>query len=173
MQTVPRGAPDLMAEDSSSLHHVRSWYGLDAELAVEGRLWHLVRIGRMRLVHPALINLVLRAGLPIEDRLRLSYLHEFGHLQTLPVALAHAAALLWAGRGRMGWIGWLEAMTVAHQATWELASEAYVAVSGWSDYRATYRRHPNPLSLGFWVVMAGLSFGLTWLLVRRRDSSEA
>ncbi len=136
-------------------------------------MWHLVRIGRIRLVHPALVNLVLRAGLPVEDRLRLSYLHEFGHLQTLPVALAHAAALLWAGRGsRLGWTAWLGAITIAHQATWELASEAYLAVSDWSDYRAVYQRHPNSLSLGFWAVMAGLSIGLTWLLVRRRGSSE-
>lgn len=26
-------------------HHVRSWYGLPAEIGVENDLWHLVRVG--------------------------------------------------------------------------------------------------------------------------------
>jgi len=40
------------------------------------------------------VNTFLRAGFPEAERLRLSYLHEFGHLQTLPLALAHAGAIL-------------------------------------------------------------------------------
>ena len=68
---------------------VRSWTGLTGEIEVENELWHLVKVGLVALNHPPLINLVLRRRLPRDDRLRLSYLHEFGHFQTLPIALAH------------------------------------------------------------------------------------
>lgn len=67
------------------LHRVRSWYDLPAEIAVENRLWHLVRVANLPFLHPPVVNLLLRRNLPNEDRLRLSFLHEYGHSQTLPV----------------------------------------------------------------------------------------
>ncbi|HKZ54367.1 MAG TPA: hypothetical protein VJ123_02725 [Anaerolineales bacterium] len=71
--------------------------------------------------------------MPGSDRGRLSFLHEFGHWQTLPIALAHATVLLWVGmrrrRSSAGCIGWLLAAIVAHGATWELASKSFVVLS--------------------------------------------
>ena len=67
-------------------HRVTSWYGLTGEIEVGNELWRLVRVGTLNLPHPPVVNTFLRAGLPRSDRLRLSFLHEFGHLQTLPVA---------------------------------------------------------------------------------------
>lgn len=75
--------------DEQMAQAVRSWYGLPAEIAVENNLWHLVRVAGLSLHHPPLVNLILRRGLPREERLYLSFLHEFGHLQTLPVAVLH------------------------------------------------------------------------------------
>ena len=107
---------------------VRSWYGLTGEIEVENELWHLVKIGDVALHHPPLVNLILRRRLPREDRLRLSYLHEFGHFQTLPIALMHVLLILWAGRRQrrllFGWPRWLMTLVIAHEAVWELASEA-------------------------------------------------
>ena len=161
-----------MKAGQPGLLRVRSWYGLGAELGVEDRLWHLVRIGRVTLSHPPVVNLFLRAGLPNADRLRLSYLHEFGHLQTLPIALAHAFAILWSGLRRRwslaGRIGWVLGALLAHEATWELASESYVVLAAPAAYRETYRRHPNPFALLFWPGMALLGFGVTFGLMRRR-----
>jgi len=163
-----------MAASHPDLLHVRSWYGLPAELDVEDRLWHLVQVGRVRLSHPPVVNTFLRAGLPEAERLRLSYLHEFGHLQTLPLALAHAGAILWAGlrqrRSLAGWVGWIFAALLAHEATWELASESYVVLGDRAAYCETYRRHPNPFSLLFWAGMACLSFGLTFGLMQRTST---
>ena len=86
---------------------VRSWYGLSGEIEVENELWHLVKIGQVALNHPPVINLLLRRGLPREDRLRLSYLHEFGHFQTLPFALAPVLWMLWSGRMQQrSFLGW-------------------------------------------------------------------
>jgi len=101
---------------------VRAWYGLSGEILVENELWHLVRLGPISLPHPPLINLFLRAGLPKENRLRLSFEHEYGHLQTLPLALLHLA-LLRPRRASLG--SWLAAL-IAHQAVWELAAEGWV-----------------------------------------------
>ena len=96
---------------------VRSWYGLTGEIEVENELWHLVRIGTITLNHPPLVNLILRRGLPRSDRLRLSYLHEFGHFQTLPFALLHLLLLLGSALGRRrsiyGWLDWLTALALS------------------------------------------------------------
>ncbi len=128
---------------------------------VEGDHWHLVKVGPLPLPHPPLVNRLIRRGLPREDRLRLSYLHELGHLQTLPLALAHAV-WLWHGRSRRPrpWVGRLiplAAALVAHEAAWELASETYVVTKSAQGYRRLYRNYPNPLFFAFWIGMAGLA----------------
>ena len=158
-------------------HRVTSWYGLTGEIEVGNELWRLVRVGTLNLPHPPVVNTFLRAGLPRSDRLRLSFLHEFGHLQTLPVALAHGLILLVTGlRGRKspaGWILWLVGLLVAHEAAWEMASEAYVVLNDGRRYRETYRQHHNPFVCAFWVVMAGSGIGLSWRLARGRSHFDA
>jgi len=154
---------------------IRSWYGLPGEIEVENELWHLVKVGGVPLNHPPVVNLILRRGLPREDRLRLSYLHEYGHFQTLPLAVAHALLLLWARRRQqrtiLGWLTWLAALAVAHEAVWELASEGYAIAHDGAAYRESYRKTPNPLALVFWAVMGSLGIGLSaWLL---RSGSRA
>ncbi len=144
MQTIDSSSPC----DPGEARRERLWYGLDGEIVVENELWHLVRVGKVTLNHPPVVNAFIRAGLPRSERLRLSHLHEFGHLQTLPLALAHAGAIPCAGlrrrRSFAGWIGWFLAVVLAPEATWELASESYVVLGDWAAYRETYRRHPNP-----------------------------
>lgn len=151
---------------------VRSWYGLPGEIEVENTLWHLVKIGDVPLGHPPLVNLILRRGLPRAERLRLSYLHEFGHFQTLPIALAHGLWIAWAGgrqrRSVMGWLSWLMAFAVAYEAIWELVAESYVMAADAVAYRATYRRTPNRLLPVFWLGMSGLAIGLSGWLLRGR-----
>ena len=168
MRTFDPSSP----QEPGDTRHVRSWYGLDGEIVVENELWHLVRVGKVTLNHPPVVNTFIRAGLPRSERLRLSYLHEYGHFQTLPLALLHAAVLLGRGLGKRrspgSWIGWLVALLVAHEAVWELASESYVAISEGPTYRRTYRSNPNPFLPVFWISMAALSSGLTWLLARGR-----
>ena len=138
-----------------STHRVHSWYGLPAEIAVEDNLWHLVRVGGVALNHPPLVNLLLRRGQPRQERLHLSFLHEFGHLQTLPVTVIHVLWLLVKGRWRER--GFWETLTavlatfVAHQASWELASELYVLVKAGQAYGRIYRKFPNRIGRSvFW-----------------------
>jgi hypothetical protein len=155
---------------------VRSWYGLTGEIEVENELWHLVKIGDIALHHPPLVNLALRRGLPQNDRLRLSYLHEFGHFQTLPLALAHILFVAWSSRTQRhsfrGWLVWLVDLTVAHEAVWEILSVTYVVLEDLATYRKVYHQVPNHLLPLFWFGLSGLGTGLSLLLIRKRISPK-
>lgn len=156
--------------------HVRAWYGLTGEIEVEHELWHLVRIGGVPLPHPPVVNLILRRGLPRAVRLRLSFLHEFGHFQTFPLALAHVLLLVAARTVRgLPCLTWAEvaALAVAHEAVWELASEAYVVAHDGAAYREAYRRVPNPMVPAFWAAMGGLGLGLSARLLRPSRGERA
>ncbi len=147
---------------------LHAWYGLPGEIVIEHDYWHLVRVGAVSLPHPPLVNLFIRRGLPVEERRRLSYWHEFGHLQTLPLALLHGLWLAWPGSVRVrSWrerLTRLAALLLAHEALWELLSESYVVWKvGPTAYRRIYRSHPNPWLRGFWVGMALLALVGSWL----------
>lgn len=132
---------------------VRAWYGLAGEIQVEHGLWHLVRVGRISLPHPPLVNLFLRAPLGRETRLDLSFRHEFAHLQTLPLALLHVLSLRpW--RLRSPWR--LAAALAAHEAVWELAAEAWVVAEAPEAYRRAYggRWHRPLLFAGLMAALA-------------------
>ena len=75
------------------LQKVRSWYGLGGEIGVENQLWHLVKVGGAPLPHPPFVNWILRAELPREEQLQLSFQHEFGPSLSIPIALLYAAWL--------------------------------------------------------------------------------
>lgn len=159
------------------LRHVRSWYGLPAEIGVEDGLWHLVRVGGLALHHPPLVNLLLRRGQPRRERLYLSFLHEFGHLQTLPVAVGHVLWLLvygrFRGRGFLGKFMRLTAVVIAHEAVWELASESYVMVKARGEYGRIYRQYPNKAGqLIFWAGMTFITFALTYCLTKRVEKGQ-
>lgn len=151
---------------------VHAWYGLTGEIEVENELWHLVKVGQVALNHPPLVNLILRRGLPRGDRLRLSYLHEFGHFQTLPFVLLHLLLLLSSSfrrrRSLCGWLIWWAELALAHEAVWELAAEVYVAAHDGKAYFATYRKSPNSLMPAFWAGISALVIWLNWLLLRKR-----
>lgn len=112
-----------MAENAKGVLHQtsRTWYGVPVDITVSSDHWHRVVVPGLALPHPGLVNLFARWGLPVDERLALTCRHEFGHLQTLPVPLAHlllitlaapwperrlplAAGLNWARRapGRLG-----------------------------------------------------------------------
>lgn len=157
---------------SGERRRVRAWYGLPGTIAIEHAHWHLVTVGPVPLPHPPLVNLLLRRTLPPEERLRLSFWHELGHLQALPFALAHAAWLLRNGPRRPA-LRWrrLAVGLLAHEAAWELAAESYVLAKVGRGYRRAYREHPNPLLAPFWVGMAVLAL-LGTALARRGAAAE-
>ena len=145
---------------------VRSWYGLPAEIAV-GRAWHWVKAGPVPLPHPGLVDLHLRQGLPRRERDRLTYLHELGHLETLPLALLHGLALWLAGRRRRAsWWARVLVGLLAWLAGWELFAEFYTVARVGPEYARLYRkaRTTMPTASLFWVGMWALAVrGTMWM----------
>ena len=151
---------------------VRSWYGLTGEIEVEHQFWHLVRISGVPLGHPPVINNLLRRGLGREERLELSFLHEYGHLQTAPLAFAHLVWLIRCHRrGRKharSTATTLLAVAVAHQGIWEMLSEGYVLFCNRRPRRTT---HGLWSALLFWTTVTGLGIGLSlWISKSGRDT---
>jgi hypothetical protein len=155
---------------------VRSWYSLEAEIDVEEEVWHRVRVDGVPLNHPPLVNLVLRQGLSSTERHRLSFLHEFGHFQTLPLAIVHSLVLYRASPKPVSFLRkiiWWLTFAVTHQVFWEIASEGYVVALEREDYMRAYRQKPNLLMPIFWGVMGGVGFWLHLWLVHKSDQGAS
>ncbi len=150
----------------------RSWYGLPVDITVSSNHWHRVVMPGLALPHPGLVNLFARWGLPVDERLALTYRHEFGHLQTLPVPLLHLLLILWPRRGRKSGSRWRRALVgfVAHQAVWELAAESYVAVGSRRDRRRSHSPAWKAIYVLLWSGMAFLAAAGTAFLLKRPAS---
>jgi hypothetical protein len=159
------------------LQAVRSWYGLRGEIDVEHQLYHLVKVGPIPLPHPPLVNLLLRRGLPRDLRLKLSFLHELGHLQTLPIVVIHLLALLRLEKRRRrkgrSTPKSILGLLLAHEAVWELASEVYALFKSGKEYLDAYKRYPNKLGhLLFWGGMITTGSLFTMMLDRKENSQR-
>ena len=156
---------------------VRTWYGMPAEILV-GRTWHWVKALGVPLPHPGLVDIHLRRSIPRREAEQLTYWHELGHLETMPLALLHLWTLWRTGRKRrnvprtlkflIGLLAWL--------AGWELTAEFYVMARAGPEYARLYRRTrtPLPLDVLFWVGMGLLTFvGTAWMLGGRRPDECA
>jgi hypothetical protein len=147
----------------------RTWYGVPVDITVSSDHWHRVVVPGLTLPHPGLVNLFARWGLPADERLVLTYRHELGHLQTLPVPLAHLFLILWPRRGRRGGSRWLRALVgfVAHQAVWELAAESYVVTTARYDRRRSRSTAGRAIYAILWSGMAFLvAAGTAFLMLR-------
>ena len=142
---------------------VRTWYGLSAEIAIQAGYWHCVTVGSLSLPHLALVNLAVRRGLSDKDRLRLSFWHEEGHLQTLPLVLAYAVWHLrrssegW--RGRRSWPVTPSAI-LATLAACEVTAEGYAVLTSPSQYYRAHRGRPQYGRVAFWAGMLWLALAL-------------
>lgn len=97
-----------MANDEVVLgNRTRTWYGLPVEISVSSGNWHRVKVSKVSLPHPGLVNFLSCWELPVKERLELTYRHELGHLQMLPVPLAHFFFILWPRPGRRPGPRWL------------------------------------------------------------------
>ncbi|RMF85110.1 MAG: hypothetical protein D6736_17945 [Nitrospinota bacterium] len=150
--------------------HLRTWYGLSAEVVIEGDYWHWVRLGFLPIPHPPLINLFLRRGLPPAEKRKLSYWHELGHLQTVPWAFLLAAIYLgmlwWRAEigGSLLWRGM--AALIGHEAIWELGAEGYVIRHMGRQYWQIYEQRGDMISLAaFWFGLSLLAIITTWYIV--------
>jgi hypothetical protein len=145
------------------LTQFRTWYGINVLVDVDNRFLHKAGIGRAILPHPALVNLLLRIGLPGGGRL-LAQKHEFGHFQTAPGALLYVALVLsLAAQGHFH-LTRVFFLLVSTHATWEMASEGYTILADPRGYRAAYAGVSLLPRLFFWVLMSTLTL-MGWVLI--------
>ncbi len=144
----------------------RTWFGLRGRASVGADDRHCVWAVGVPLPHYGLVNYFLRHRLAGDERLRVMALHERGHFETLPVAVALGVIMVLLGRGRLGRrsrgntvrtvADWM-----AHHAVWEGLAEAWLlAYEGRRYQRASWWR-----AAGFWGVMLGAG---AWLVGRGR-----
>jgi hypothetical protein len=150
-----------------------TWYGLPVEIVVSSENLHKVSVPGLVILHPGLVNLIVRQGLPLETRLELTALHEMGHLQTLPVPLLHLLLLFWPRIGHSPYSRWLRILmgVLTHQVLWEVAAESFVV---WIDRRALQAKRParyKALYVVFWAGMAVFAF-LSTLLIMKREKGD-
>lgn len=133
---------------------VRTWYGLPARVAPSERGLCDVALLGIPLPHPSLINLALRRGLPDGLKARLFFLHEFGHLQMLPLALLYWLFLRRTRRRRRIDV---PLQLAAVQGFWELVTEAYVVWCMGPSYARTLSLTRSPWPVLFWPLMVSLA----------------
>jgi hypothetical protein len=129
---------------------VTTWYGLPARVVPsDDGLCDIALLG-VPLPHPSLINAAIRRGMPDRAKRRLSFLHEFGHLQTLPLL---ALPLFLLRRKRRTGLTGAALNILALESFWELVTETYVVFRTGREYLTAWRTSRNPATLLFWPLM--------------------
>jgi len=155
-----------------SLHRQETtWYHIPVEIHVTENHIHRVRLPDVSLPHLGVVNWIVRRGLPLQTRLELTALHEFGHLQTLPVPLLHVLLMLWPRRRHSPYPSrWrLLVGLFSHQIIWEIAAECFVTAQDRRTYRTPRPRGDIALYALFWSSMALFSLLSTWFILKRED----
>jgi hypothetical protein len=151
--------------EKAQMRKRRTWYGLNGTIVLGRGFFHRVGFGKWLILHPPLVNLVLRRGLEDNERNILSFAHEFDHLQTAPFALLYFGVILGLAlnMGRRGLVQVLFIMACA-QAAWEIASEFHAIKSDIDFYRDSYRMVSIAPRAIFWVLTSALAIA-GWSLI--------
>jgi len=135
-----------------------TWFGLPGHAVVRSNGWHVVRVGFVTVPHLGLVNRLLRGKDPSGEWLRLVGLHERGHFETLPVAVALLGGLLLSERRpRPGTPAMLLAAAIFSHIAWEGLAE------GWSmkEMGAEHQWPPFGRTAAFWL---GVAVSCSWLV---------
>lgn len=141
----------------------RTWFGADAAVEVELGNRHRAGYGNLLVRHPGLINRLLRRGVPLDDAKTLELEHEFGHLQSLPLALGYGAMLhtvifLLRSLGALD----IFVALLSTYAAWEICAELYVMWHIPVCYVASYRGVSLAPRAIFWSFAVALA-SVAWL----------
>ena len=141
---------------------IMTWFGLKGTVIINDGLFHRSGFGKIVILHPGAVNWFLRQRLSKPDRQKLTYQHEWSHLQTMPIFLIYLM-LLFARHGES--INWLVILSIfiVSQALWEIVSELFVIMKFRNGYFNIYRKKLiNPII--FALIMIGLNLIYWWNL---------
>lgn len=142
-----------MSDNHPKTCHRTTWFGVTARVTIGPGFMHRAGIGRVAIPHPPVANWLLRQGMPADLQRRLSFIHEFAHFQTAPVAFAYMAALF-AQAFLKGGIGVKEILILlgSTQALWEILSEGLMILEAPAAYHAWYAGIPSWPRILFWCL---------------------
>jgi hypothetical protein len=110
--------------------HRRTCYGLNATVAIGSGFIHKAGFGDLLIPHPPVINWLLRQGLTRDEQYALSFTHEFGYLQSTPLALLYAVTNI-AVAFATGYpsLAKIILLLIGAHAAWEGMSEIFTIIT--------------------------------------------
>ncbi len=147
-----------MRADEAKTVKRRVWFGMNATVTIGPGFIHKAGFGLISLPHPPVINWLLRQGLNEDDQDTLSFTHEFGHLQTMPLAIFYTSIML-ALAFFAGNTEWTEVVLVliSTHAAWEIAAEIITITGDVPLYRKYYQGVSMVPRIVFWVFTGSLA----------------
>ncbi len=146
---------------------VRTWYGMGGTVIIGSGFLHRSGLGWFLIPHPPLINWLLRQGLLENSRNALRIVHEFGHLQTAPLALLYTAAnytaIISANRANLSN---LILVFISTHAAWEIMAEILTIMSDAQFYHKCYQKVSIIPRAIFWFSAIVLTL-LGWIILLR------
>ena len=138
---------------------------MDGTVNIGPGFLHRTGLGWFLIPHPPLINLLLRQGLLKNSRNALRVTHEFGHLQSAPLAVLYTAlnyiAIITANRANLSN---LMLVFISTHAAWEIMSEILTIRSDPQFYHKCYQGvSPVPRAI-FWLSTISLTL-IGWIIV--------
>ena len=128
---------------------------------------HRTGLGKFLIPHPPLVNWLLRRGLLENSRTTLRVAHEFGHLQSAPLALLYTAlnytAIITANRANLSN---LILVFISTHAAWEIMSEILTIMSDAQFYHQCYEKVSIIPRALFWSSAIVLTL-LGWIFLLR------
>lgn len=140
------------------------WFGLNATVTIGPGFIHNAGFGKISLPHPPVINWLLRQGLNEDARYTLSLTHEFGHLQTISLAVLYTGVML-ALASVTGHTSLIEIIIVliSTHAAWEIMAEIFTIANDVPLYREYYKEITVIPRAMFWI-FTGTLFITGWYI---------
>ena len=154
-----------MKHSGSETRYRRVWFGANARVTIGPGFLHWPGLGGFAIPHPPLANWVLRIGLPVHQRVNMSFAHEFAHFQTAPVLFVYVLVVFVLAyvKGRAG-MKEILLLLVTGQAAWELLSEGLLVFENSEAYSASYEGFTRFPRIIFWTT-AGMLTVAGWIVL--------
>jgi hypothetical protein len=153
-----------MKEKKSETSQKKTWYGLNATVTIGPGFIHKTGWGGLLIPHPPVMNWLLRQGLTEKARKTLSFTHEFGHFQSLPLGLLYMVGML-AGLFAKGYesLPLIILILFSTFTAWEIISEIVTIMSDFQFYRKCYENITIIQRVIFW--MFNVTFSIVgWII---------
>lgn len=143
----------------------RTWYGITATVIIGPAFIHSAGWGPLLIPHPPVVNWLLRLTLTEKNRETLTFIHEFEHLQSVPLYMLYTAGMLALAFSK-GHAGLTEIffVLVSSQAGWEIISEFLTFYKNKPLYRRAYNKTAMFPRIVFWS--SAVAFAIAgWLMI--------